>query len=270
VYCLNLVEWNLTQTENLACLEKRVKIRSLFKKKRISCQKSKFHSKKSENLPLLNKSEIRVFSLLFQDRLNFHYLRMRFHSTRFREYYVVIMCQWHVYKSHWTNKTDNFRTSLSSVYNKILRYKNLSYKPQVIRNRRLFSSHSTVMVTFLRLDLKFNPLKSYCRCRFKRVQAHRTKYSANTVYQLWTRKWYEARFGKCERAERERGPGVLSANEMDVLDVRVSRDHSINAAASWQWLTHPGTQRDMTCATGRAPPMGRPYCYPTYVPAKHP
>ena len=43
---------------------------------------------------------------------------------------------------------------------------------------------------------------------------------------------YEARFGKCERAERERGPGVLSANEMDVLDVRVSRDHSINAATS--------------------------------------
>lgn len=54
------------------------------------------------------------------------------------------------------------------------------------------------------------------------------------------------------------GPGALSANEMDVLDVRVSRDHSINAAASWQWLTHPGTQRDMTCASGRAPSTGRP------------
>lgn len=40
----------------------------------------------------------------------------------------------------------------------------------------------------------------------------------------------EVRFGKYERGEGR--PGVLSANEMDVLDVRVSRDHSINAAAS--------------------------------------
>lgn len=35
-----------------------------------------------------------------------------------------------------------------------------------------------------------------------------------------------------ELCEGEGGPGVLSANEMDVLDVRVSRDHSINAVAS--------------------------------------
>lgn len=39
-------------------------------------------------------------------------------------------------------------------------------------------------------------------------------------------------FGEYERKRGTKGPGALSANEMDVLDVRVSRDHSINAAAS--------------------------------------
>lgn len=76
-----------------------------------------------------------------------------------------------------------------------------------------------------------------------------------------TRRLWEHKvcFGEyMRRGKGTEGPGALSANEMDVLDVRVSRDHSINAAASWQWLTHPGTQRDMTCASGRAPSTGHP------------
>ena len=50
-------------------------------------QKSKSHSKKSENLPLLNKSGYNFTLFFFQDRLNFQFLRMRarFHFMRFRE-----------------------------------------------------------------------------------------------------------------------------------------------------------------------------------------
>lgn len=74
-------------------------------------------------------------------------------------------------------------------------------------------------------------------------------------------------FGEYERKRGTKGPGALSANEMDVLDVRVSRDHSINAAASWQWLTHPehSTRYDMRQRSHAVD--GAPHCYlPVYPP----